>query len=172
MEHIRRNDKRPSQDKPHDGGDDDNKSFGKSASPCTFHSRECTRLLRALLAVHSAAGTLYPHRSATCVIYVTLCCPILPPKMCPFPNWRYYPQSSHWNNGKMKTAGNSAYVQTETLNYTFTQQAVFVCFYFCSNFQEIAIPTSNVNKCKKKLQFLHNVNGNRSETAKIITRRY
>ena len=37
------------------------------------------------------------------------------------------PQSYHWNNGKMKIAYNSAYVQTETLN--FTQQAVVV--YFC-----------------------------------------
>jgi len=40
---------------------------------------------------HSATGTVYPHRIATCVLYVRLRCPIPPPKkeICPFPNWRY-----------------------------------------------------------------------------------
>jgi len=35
-------------------------------------------------------------------------------------------QSSHWNNGKMKIAYNSAYVQIEIINFTFAQQAVIV----------------------------------------------
>ena len=38
----------------------------------------------------------------------------------------------------MKIGYNSAYVQIETLNFTFTWQAVIVHFYVCSNFQEIA----------------------------------
>ena len=36
------------------------------------------------------------------------------------------PQSSHWNNGKMKIACNSAYVKTETLNFTFARQVIIV----------------------------------------------
>jgi len=36
----------------------------------------------------------------------------------------------------MTIAYNSAYVQTETLNFTFAQQDVIVC----SNFQDIAMP--------------------------------
>jgi len=44
----------------------------------------------------------------------------------------------------MKIACNSAYVQTETLNLTFAQQAVIVYFYLCSSFQEIAMPNANV----------------------------
>jgi len=35
-------------------------------------------------------------------------------------------QSSHWNNGKMKIAYNSAYVQIETFNFTFAQKAIIV----------------------------------------------
>jgi len=42
----------------------------------------------------------------------------------------------------MKIAHNSAYVQVETLNFTFTRQAVIVYFYICSNFQEIAMPNA------------------------------
>jgi len=49
------------------------------------------------------------------------------------------PRSSHWNNGKMKIAQNSAYFQIETLNFTFAQQAITVYFYLCSDFQEIAM---------------------------------
>ena len=33
----------------------------------------------------------------------------------------------------MKIAYNSAYVQIETVNFTFAQQAVIVYFYICSN---------------------------------------
>jgi len=33
----------------------------------------------------------------------------------------------------MKIACNSVYIQTETLNFTFAQQAVIVYFYICSN---------------------------------------
>jgi len=39
----------------------------------------------------------------------------------------------------MKTAYNSAYVQTETLNFTFVRQVVIVYFCLSSIFQEIAI---------------------------------
>jgi len=49
------------------------------------------------------------------------------------------PQSAYWNNGKMKTAYNSTYLETETLNFTFAWQAVIVYFYLCSNFQEITM---------------------------------
>jgi len=38
------------------------------------------------------------------------------------------PQSSHWKNGKIKIAYNSAYFQIETFNCTFAQQAVIVHF--------------------------------------------
>ena len=39
----------------------------------------------------------------------------------------------------MKNAYNSAYVPIETFNFTFTQQAIIVYVYPCSNFQEIAM---------------------------------
>jgi len=42
----------------------------------------------------------------------------------------------------MKTAYNSAYIQTKTFNCTFIQQAVMVYFYLCSNSQEIAVPNA------------------------------
>jgi len=42
----------------------------------------------------------------------------------------------------MKIAYNSAYVEIETLNFTFARQAVIVYFYRCSNFQEIAMPNA------------------------------
>jgi len=41
-------------------------------------------------------------------------------------------QSSNWNNGKMKIACNSVYIQTETLTFTFAQQTVIVYFYICA----------------------------------------
>jgi len=44
----------------------------------------------------------------------------------------------------MKIACNSAYIQTETLNFTFAQQTIIVYFYLRSNFQEIAMPNINV----------------------------
>jgi len=37
-------------------------------------------------------------------------------------------QSSYCNNGRMKIAYNSAYVQIATVNFTFTRQAVIVYF--------------------------------------------
>ena len=55
------------------------------------HGRECTRPLHVYTSCamttadesnDAAAGTLQPHRSATCVLYVALLCEILP-------NWRY-----------------------------------------------------------------------------------
>ena len=42
----------------------------------------------------------------------------------------------------MKIAYNSAYVQIETVNFTFTQQTVIVYFYLYSNVQEIAMPNA------------------------------
>ena len=39
----------------------------------------------------------------------------------------------------MKIAYNSAYVHTETLNFTFAWQAIIVYFYLCSNLQEITM---------------------------------
>jgi len=39
----------------------------------------------------------------------------------------------------MEIACNSAYVQTESLNFTFAQQAIIVYIYVCSNLQEIAM---------------------------------
>jgi len=44
----------------------------------------------------------------------------------------------------MKIAYNSAYIQTETWNFTFAWQAIIVYFYLCSNFQEIAMPNTTV----------------------------
>jgi len=73
-------------------------------------------------------------------------CSIPPPKkeICPFPNWSgdIRTQNSHWNNGKMKIAYNSASVQIETFNFTFAQQAIIVYVYLCSNFQENAMPNA------------------------------
>jgi len=39
----------------------------------------------------------------------------------------------------MKFAYNSAYVQIETFNFTFTQQAIIVYVYLCSNFRTPSI---------------------------------
>jgi len=90
---------------------------------------------------HSSMGTLHPHHSATatCILYVTLltmCCPIPPEKeKCPFRKWRYKPSPKfpleQWKN---EIACNFAYVQTETLNFTFAGQAIIVCFYIRYNF--------------------------------------
>jgi len=48
--------------------------------------------------------------------------------------------SEQWKN---ENAYNSADVQRETVNFTFTQQAIIMYFYLCSNFQEIAMPNAN-----------------------------
>jgi len=82
--------------------------------------------------------TAMPHAS-----YTLHCasCPILPsPKkeICFSLTGDINAQSSHWNNGKMKIAHNSAYVRIETFDFTFTQHAIIVYVYLCSNFQEIA----------------------------------
>jgi len=42
----------------------------------------------------------------------------------------------------MKIADNSAYVQIETLKFTFARQAIVVYLYLSSNFQEIAMPNA------------------------------
>ena len=55
-------------------------------------------------------------------------------------------QSFHWNNGKMKIAHDSAYVQIKTFSFTFDEQAFIVYFYLCSNFQDIAVPNAKLYK--------------------------
>jgi len=49
-------------------------------------------------------------------------------RMCPSLTENINLKSSHYNNVKMTIAYNSTYVQTETLNFTFAQQAVIVYF--------------------------------------------
>ena len=68
--------------------------------------------------------------------------PLQKKKLAPPLNGDINPQSSDWNNIKMNTAYNSAYIQIETFNLTFAQQAVIVYFYLCSNFKEIVIPNA------------------------------
>ena len=48
-------------------------------------------------------------------------------QLCHIPNINA--RSSQWNNGKMKIAYNSAYVQKETFSFTFAQHAFIVYFY-------------------------------------------
>jgi len=43
----------------------------------------------------------------------------------------------------MKTAYNSAYVQSETFTFTFTHQAIIVYVYLCSIFQDIVAPVKS-----------------------------
>jgi len=90
---------------------------------------------------HKAVSMLHPYRSTACVVYATLHCLIPPPPKKHFPSKTgdINPQSSHWNNGKMKITCNSAYVWTETFNFTFAGHATIVYFYLCSNFQEITM---------------------------------
>jgi len=42
----------------------------------------------------------------------------------------------------MKIAYNCAYIQTETLTFTFTQQTLIVYFYLWCNFQQIPMPNA------------------------------
>jgi len=44
---------------------------------------------------------------------------------------------------EIKIAYNSAYIQIETLKFTFAHQAVIVYFYICSNFQEFELDGIN-----------------------------
>ena len=72
---------------------------------------------------------LHPHHSATCILYVTLltmCCPSHPPKRKNAPSLSGYkpPPKFPLEQWKNEIACNSAYVQTETLNFTFARQAV------------------------------------------------
>jgi len=60
-------------------------------------------------------------------------------KFAPSLTGHIHTQSSHWNNGKMKIAYNSAYVQIEMFNFTFDQQAIIVYVYLRSSFQKIAM---------------------------------
>jgi len=69
-------------------------------------------------------------------IYVTLRCKYPQEnKFAPSLTEDMNPQSSHWKNWKMKIAYNSAYLQMETLNFTFVWQAIIAYFYLCSNCQ-------------------------------------
>jgi len=53
-----------------------------------------------------------------CILYVTLLCPIPPPKKAEDINPKV---PFLWNNGQMKIAYNSAYIQTKSLNFTFAR---------------------------------------------------
>jgi len=69
------------------------------------------------------------------VLYITLhSAPPPKKKFAPSLTGDIHDQSSHQNNGQMKTAYNFAYVQVETFIFTFTQQAIIVNVYLCSNF--------------------------------------
>jgi len=95
--------------------------------------------------IHSAMSILHPHRSATCILYVALRCPIPPPKkkkFAPSLTGDINRQSSHWNNGKMKIAYNCAYVQKETFKFHLAWQAIVVLFLCLFNLQVIAMPNT------------------------------
>jgi len=110
---------------------------------------------------HSAAGTLHPHRSATCVLYARLhyVVSFSPPKkkFAASLTRDINSQSSHWNNGKMKMkiAYNSACAQTETFNFTFVQQAVHMYFF---------VPTSEKLLCRTPNIKLRNVHCRRVQS--------
>jgi len=81
---------------------------------------------------HSAAGRLHPHRSVMHMrlISYTAFSDSHPDKtFAPSLTGDINAQSSHWNSGKMKSAYDSAYVQIETLNFTFAQQAFTVSLF-------------------------------------------
>jgi len=108
------------------------KSFGNSALPPSrqrMHSSASCAISCAMLTAdessHSAAGRVHPHRSATCVLYVVLCCPIPLPENAPSLTGVINLQSSHWMNRKMKISYNFAF-----------WQAIIVYFCLCFNFQE------------------------------------
>jgi len=65
------------------------------------------------------------------MLFVTLCC-LIPTlktkKFAPSLTRDINPHSSHLNSVKMTIACNSAHIQTETLNFTFTRQAIIVHF--------------------------------------------
>jgi len=74
-----------------------------------------------------------------CKLYVSLRCPISPPEkkqeICPISSLTedINHQSSDLNNGKVKIACNSDYIQTEILNFTFAWETIIVYCYICSN---------------------------------------
>jgi len=98
---------------------------------------------------HSAAGTQYATSTRQChmrPIRYTALVVLFPSQkkiFAPSLTGDIHAQSSHWNNGKMKNAYNSAYVQTEMFNFTFAQQAIIMYVYLCSHFQEIATGMPN-----------------------------
>jgi len=57
----------------------------------------------------------------------------------------------------MRIAYNYAYVQIETVNFTFAQQAVIVYFYLCSNVQEIAVPNAKYTVFQKMTLMFHTI---------------
>jgi len=106
----------------------------------TPHDREWTRPLRVLLAAQyllqinpnpiTQPRVRYIHSAMSHASYTLHCAIRFPPQKkrnSPFLTADFNPQSFQWNN-----AYNSAYVQTETLNFTITRQAVIVYFYICS----------------------------------------
>jgi len=85
------------------------------------------------------------------IAYIALSDP--PPKnnkFAPFITGDTSHRSTHWDNGKMKISCDSAYVQTETLNFIFARQTIMVYFYLCSNFQETAMPNAKY-ECTSRL---------------------
>jgi len=114
----------------------------------TPHGREWTRPLRVLLAAQcplqmnpiTRYSIRYIHMAIPHVSY-SLHYAILFSSLKIFPSLTedINPQSSNWNNGKIKIAYKSTFVQIETFNFTFAQQSLIVYFHFCSNFPEITI---------------------------------
>jgi len=81
-----------------------------------------------------------PHAlHSVCCTALTVRSPSLKKKFASSLTGDINPQSSHWNNRKMKIAHNSAYVQMEAVNFTFALQAVIVYFF---------VPTSKKSLCR------------------------
>ena len=129
------------------------------ATSCTIPTADETN--------HSATGTLHPHANARCVQYVILHCLItpIPSKIVSSLTGDINSQSSQMEQWKMKIAYNTAYVQIETVNFTFAQPSkLSLCiFYICSNFQDIAMPNVKIKlrvaHCRQ-LSFFQCFNGN------------
>jgi len=106
----------------------------------TLHGRDWTRPLQAQYPLQMNPITQYATSTWQChmhpIRYTALAVlfPLPKRKFAPSITGDIHAQSSHCNNGKMKTAYYSAYVQTEMFNFTFAQQAIIVFGYLCSNF--------------------------------------
>jgi len=102
------------------------------------HFTHCRRIQS--LSYGYTTSTRQCHMHPICTLHCASCpIPLLPPKKryAPFLTGDIHAQSSNWNNGKMKIAYNSAYVQTETFNSTFAQQAIIM--YVCLSLFQLPI---------------------------------